>query len=502
MADETPTGLSTHRPLPSVGIPLLKDDLERTRRQRVMVAGIAVAACAVLGLVGFLAGGSGHDDEEPEAETGEGTVPIDLGYVPPVDAGPVIPDAGPPPEPIEVAHETDGRVRTVHLFGTARGFGSALTAAGLSNADAEALVTALDGVLDFRRCRPDDELVVERAADGTLERFEYRATITQIYEATRDEMGVLHGRQVEVPIEIERVARGGTVASSLGGALDGVGLGRTLVGVFIDAFEGRMNFDTDTRAGDAFRVVIDSESVGGTFLRWGTVHAIEYHSARRGLLRAFWFVPREGDDGEFFDETGRAMHGGWLRTPLRFDHISSPFDPHRMHPVLHRTMPHNGIDFAAGSGTPVWAAADGEITFAGERGANGNLIAIRHDGGWETFYAHLLRFASGIRAGVHVDQRDPIGFVGSTGRSTGPHLHFGLKRSGRWVDPATQLNGPGRPLAGAMMPRFRGVMSDLVEELEAIPVVAPASAGAAPAGEPVPATDAPSEVMGDEEEMD
>lgn len=487
--------MSTHRPLPSVGIPLLKDDLERSRRQRLVVGGLAVVGCAIVGLVGWLAVPMG-DDPEPEEEVGAGTVPIDLGYVPPVDA-PVFPDAGPPPEPIEVAREEDGRVRTVHLFGTARGFGSALTASGISGEDADALVTALDGVLDFRRCRPDDELVVERASDGTLLRFEYRASITQIYEATRDELGVLHGRPVEVPIDIERVARGGTVASSLGGALDGVGLGRTLVGVFIDAFEGRMNFDTDTRSGDSFRVVIDSESVGGTFLRWGTVHAIEYHSARRGLLRAFWFVPREGDDGEFYDETGRAMHGGWLRTPLRFDHISSPFDPRRMHPVLHRTMPHNGIDFAAGSGTPVWAAADGEITFAGERGANGNLIAIRHEGGWETFYAHLLRFATGIRAGVHVDQRDPIGFVGSTGRSTGPHLHFGLKRGGRWVDPATQLNGPGRPLPAALLPRFRGVMTDYVEELEAIAVSGPA---AEPTPEPEPVVE---EVLDEgDDEMD
>jgi hypothetical protein len=171
-----------------------------------------------------------------------------------------------------------------------------------------------------------------------------------------------------------------------------------------------------------------------------------------------------------------------------------------MHPVLRRLMPHNGIDFAAGTGTPVWAAADGEVTFVGERGPNGNLVSIRHEGGWETAYAHLSRFASGLRAGARVEQRDVIGYVGSTGRSTGPHLHFGLRRAGRWVDPASQLNGPGRPLPGGLMPRFRGVMSELGAALDAIavelPTGGPALAGDG-AAEPAPEV-TPDEPMGEE----
>jgi murein DD-endopeptidase MepM/ murein hydrolase activator NlpD len=491
MADDTPPGTPTHRPLPQVGIPLLRDDVERTRQQRNLLLGLGAAGVAVVLAITWLTAG---DDAEVSAPVEGGPVPIEVGYTPPLDA-PVTPDAGPPPAPVEVTHDEGGRVRTTHLFGTARGFGAALTAAGLSGAEAEAVVAALDGVLDFRRCQPDDELVVERAGDGTLDRFEYRASLTQVYEASRDEMGALHGREVEVPVQRERLARGGTVASSLGTALERAGLGRSLVGTFVDTFEGRMNFDTDTRSGDAFRVLIDSESIDGTFLRWGTVHAIEYRSARRGTLRAFWFARGGEDEGEFHDETGRAMHGGWLRTPLRFDHISSPFNPRRMHPVLRRLMPHNGIDFAAGTGTPVWAAADGEVTFVGERGPNGNLVSIRHEGGWETAYAHLSRFASGLRAGAHVEQRDVIGYVGSTGRSTGPHLHFGLRRGGRWVDPASQLNGPGRPLPASLMTRFRSVMSELGAELDAIAVELPATAPAA--AEPAP-EEPPDEPMGEE----
>src|SRR5690606_30707078 len=150
--------------------------------------------------------------------------------------------------------------------------------------------------------------------------------------------------------------------------------------------------------------------------------------------------------------------------------ISSPFDPRRMHPVLRRIHPHNGVDYAAGTGTPVWAAAEGTVTFVGPRGANGNLVSLRHANGYESHYAHLSRFASGLSRGDAVTQRQVIGYVGSTGRSTGPHLHFGLKRNGRFVDPQAELNGPGRMMPAAFLGRYRGLVRQLRTELEAIPV--------------------------------
>jgi murein DD-endopeptidase MepM/ murein hydrolase activator NlpD len=141
-------------------------------------------------------------------------------------------------------------------------------------------------------------------------------------------------------------------------------------------------------------------------------------------------------------------------------------------------MPHEGIDYAAAPGTTVWAAADGTVTFAGFRGPNGNLVALQHSGGFETFYAHLLHIGSGIKPGVHVHQRQPIGQVGTTGRSTGPHLHFALKRHGNFVDPITQLNGPGKLLSEALMPKFKRIVVQLKRELAAIPLApAPAPSG-------------------------
>jgi murein DD-endopeptidase MepM/ murein hydrolase activator NlpD len=376
-------------------------------------------------------------------------------------------------------------VRTVRAFGPAQGFRPALIAAGLSSEEAEAITAALTGVLDFRRCRPEHEFVFERDAEGRLRRFEYRASVTQIYEAVPEGSRWV-GRKVHVPIERTRIARGGVVTTTLGAALEEAGIGRSLVGIFVETFEGRIDFNTETRAGDAFRILVDDERVNGQFLRYGTVWALEYRSRRRGALSAFWFDPRTpGSEGDFYDETGRAIHGGWLRTPLRYDHVSSPFDLRRMHPLLRRILPHTGIDYAAGIGTPVWAAADGEVTFVGPRGANGNLVILRHEGGYETFYAHLSRFASGLACGQRVRQRQIIGYVGSTGRSTGPHLHFALKRNGTFIDPARELNGPGRMLPPGQLGRFRQHLAVLRAELDRVPIPEVPIAEAS-AGEPLP----------------
>lgn len=470
-ADETPPSVPTLRPLPSLGVPLLREEIERDRRRKLMWAAGALGGLTVLGsaaaLVAFL--DMGTDPELPPVE--RATVPAHVGYTPPADAAVPPPDTFVPSVPV-ATEELPAGTRTVHHFGRAAGFRPALVATGITGSDAEAITTALTGILDFRRCRPEHEIVVERDAQGVLQRFEYRASITQLYEARRGPDGVLHGAQIEVPVERNELARGGTVTSSLGDALESVGLGRTLVGTFVEVFEGRMNFNTETRGGDTFRLLVTEERIDGALLRYGTVHALEYRSQRRGVLQAFHYAPREDLD-DFYDEAGRAVHGGWLRTPLRYDHVSSPFDPRRMHPVLRRIVPHNGIDYAAGTGTPVWAAADGEVTFVGERGANGNLVSLSHEDGYESHYAHLSRFASGLARGARVRQRQVIGYVGSTGRSTGPHLHFGLERRGRFLDPARELNGPGRMLPASFQGRFRQEIArlrGLLERVELAPV--------------------------------
>ena len=371
-------------------------------------------------------------------------------------------------------------------FGKALGFRDALIRNGVAGADADAVIAALGAHMDFRRCRPEDTLSIQLRPDGSLLEFEYRASATERYRARRGVAG-FHGETVEVPVTIRRLQLGGHVLHSLGQALDHLGAGQGLVGAFVEAFEHRTSFARDTRTGDRFRILVDERQIDGATPTYGTVHALEYRGVQTGTLRAYWFKPPYGQ-GDFYDEQGRALKGGFLRTPLRYDHISSPYDPRRMHPVLRRIIPHQGVDYAAPTGTPVWAAGDGVVTFAGRKGPNGNLVAIQHPGGLETFYAHLSRIQPGIRPGVRVRQRQRIGAVGSTGRSTGPHLHFGVKRDAQFQNPTKVLNGPGVPLRGATLQAFHTLRRRLQQTLDTIPL-APAPPDAGPAPSLPPATD-------------
>ncbi|MBX3251624.1 MAG: M23 family metallopeptidase [Myxococcales bacterium] len=477
------------RPLPSVDMPLLRGQL-RAERARRMGALVVVGGVAVAGLAWAISSMLFGEDEaaEPLAVDApfedEGEEPLDddellLGDGLEANAQDEVRAAEAPPPPPEVQPTAEGRQRFETTFGRAVGFRPALRAAGLTEDECVALEGALTGVLDFRRCHPSDSIVYERDEEGRLVSFRYQQERTSYVHATRQPDGQWRAERHERPVDVRQVVRGGAVRTSLGDAVESAGLGRTLVGVFVEVFDGKVNFATQARAGDQFRVVVDEERLDGDFLRWGQVRALEYVGQRAGTLRAFWFEERAGR-GDWFDEEGRQIRGSWLRVPLRYDRLSSPFDPRRMHPILRRIVPHNGVDFAASTGTPVWAGADGVVTWAGDKGPNGNLVSIRHEGGFSSHYAHLHRIQRGIAPGVEVTQRQLIGAVGTTGRSTGPHLHFGLERNGRFIDPMEVINGPGRMLAGAAHGRFRRESRELARALRAVEL------GAAPAHSPEP----------------
>lgn len=483
------------RPLPSIDIPLLREErsaLRSRRTLRLALVAITVLGGAAFGAIALISGPS-EQTEAVEESTPEGTIvsgaaPLDDTAARPAEpeerptptAQPATPTAvlgaapadNAPPQPNLPPADSRATSRVQRSFGQAISFKDALEKNGLSRDEANAVIAGLTPVMDFRRSQPDDTLIMERDSSNGLVRFEYRSGLTQRYEAKRGDAGAFEGRQIQVPVRHVRVAKGGTVDGSLGDALEGLKLGRSLTGVFAEVFEGKVSFSTDTRAGDSFRIIFDEDYVEDTFLRYGTIHALEFKGAKAGHLTAFWHSAK-GEDGDFYDATGRALHGGWLRTPLRYDHISSGYGM-RMHPVLKRKKLHNGIDYAASSGTPVRAAASGTITFIGPKGPNGNLIAISHAQGYETFYAHLSRFSPGLKRGSKVEQRQVIAYVGTTGRSTGPHLHFSLKRSGNFVDPATQLNGPGLPMAAKEIPEFKRQVRELSSALERIAIERPA----------------------------
>ena len=200
-----------------------------------------------------------------------------------------------------------------------------------------------------------------------------------------------------------------------------------------DIFSWDIDFTTDLRKGDTFQVVVEELWLGGRFKRYGNILAAEFTNDGN-TYRAFRY---EGPDGRagYYDEEGKSLQRSFLKAPLSYRRISSGFTFSRMHPILKIRRPHLGVDYVAPGGTPVSALGDGSVQFAGDKGANGNLVIIRHPKGFITYYGHLRRIRTGIRPGARVAQGDVIGYVGSTGLSTGPHLDFRMKKGDRFVNP-------------------------------------------------------------------
>ncbi|HWL84284.1 MAG TPA: M23 family metallopeptidase, partial [Polyangiaceae bacterium] len=237
----------------------------------------------------------------------------------------------------------------------------------------------------------------------------------------------------------------------------------------------------EVRPGARLRVIATEERIDGVFTRYTDINAVEYFPANAPTspVRVYHYMGDRRARG-YYDASGkRPYRGGW-RSPLPGARISSRFNPRRKHPVLHIIIPHNGVDFAAPSGTPVYASADGTVIHASDGGPCGNMVQIEHKNGLITAYCHLSRFAAGLHTGQQVEARQLVGYVGQTGRATGPHLHFAVKRNGAFMDPLSLKLDGVRVLPAFARAEFDEDRKRLDTELDgvALPV---ASTEAAPA---------------------
>ncbi len=309
-----------------------------------------------------------------------------------------------------------------------------LSAAGVTEAAQADLVRALRGKFDFRYAQPGQRYRVEVDHRGQVRAFELRAAVDEVYRVRRTEDDRLDAVRVDIPLTREIVQVDGVIETSLWDAFINAGESPALAMDLADAFKFDIDFFHDTRKGDRFRLFVEKFSNDeGQLVRYGRVYAAEYDGALRspvGTKRLFWFKGTKTKG--YYDEKGKAAQRAFLRSPLKFTRVSSPFG-YRRHPILGRRHFHGGVDYAAPTGTPVQAVASGRVTFARRKGPNGNMVRIRHSGGYESLYLHLSRIL--VRKGQRVGQSTMIGRVGSTGRSTGPHLDFRLKKNGRYINP-------------------------------------------------------------------
>jgi murein DD-endopeptidase MepM/ murein hydrolase activator NlpD len=218
------------------------------------------------------------------------------------------------------------------------------------------------------------------------------------------------------------------------------------------------------RAGDTFHVLLEEKYLDGKFVRHGRVLAARF--VNRG--RSFWGFYFDGkvSAGGYFDREGRSLRKAFLKSPLKFTRITSTFTHSRFHPVLQIYRPHLGVDYAAPTGTPVRAVADGRVNYAGWEGGFGNMVKIQHNGTYTSMYGHLSRMASGIRTGASVRQGQLIGSVGSTGLATGPHLDFRLLKGGQFINPLKVNFINAEPVNNSEIAAFRKTVSQRIAEFE------------------------------------
>jgi murein DD-endopeptidase MepM/ murein hydrolase activator NlpD len=314
-----------------------------------------------------------------------------------------------------------------------RTFLGATQAAGVALKEAYRVLTAFEGIKNLDRCRPKDTFsALVDAQSGRLSAFEYAVSEEEVFQAREGADGKLAARKLDLDVKRHRAQGVVVLDGSFEESAQRAGFEPGL-DTFVNKALSGFATTADLKPGDVLGLVVQEVTVLGGFARYAGVEALEYRPLNGEPLRIYY---QELDKSRgYVDSKGRVFGKSRWTRPVPGAGVTSRYNPKRMHPILKRIKPHNGTDFGAPIGTPVVAAAAGKISFVGRAGPNGNMITIAHDGGFQTGYSHLSRFVKGLKVGARVEQKQPIGFVGSTGRSTGPHLHFSAKKNGRFIDP-------------------------------------------------------------------
>ncbi len=382
--------------------------------------------------------------------------------VPQRAAGELLAVAEPPaPEPVVLV-----RTDTIH---SGEPLLAVLQRHGLDHDEANRAITGLS-LLDARRVRAGTEVVAEVHPDSGVRRVTFQLTIDRVVRLVREGAGWTETEE-RLPWAVDTVAVAGVVSSTLTGAIVAAAdefpqrVRTELAYGIADVLEYRVDLSRDLRVGDSITVLVERETAPNGYVRPGRILATRARIAG-GTIDAVRFDDAEGRP-QFYDAEGKSLRASFLRAPLEFRRISSVFGSRR-HPILKTWRQHNGVDYAAATGTPVRAIGDGTVIFAGWKGGYGRTVEIRHRNGMVTRYGHLNSIARGISNGTAVRIASTIGTVGMTGLATGPHLHFETLVNGVHRDPSTALrNVGGEPLPAAHRAAFALRRSALFADLDA-----------------------------------
>jgi len=331
----------------------------------------------------------------------------------------------------------------------------------------DAIAKSPRDVFDVRKIRVGYPYTVIRTLDSVPEThyfiYEQSATEYVVFDI-RDSLRIYKG---EKEVKRKLASTSGTITSSLWNAMVDNESDPNLANELSEIYAWTIDF-FGIQKGDNFKVIFEELYVEGEYIGLGKVIAADFNHIGHNYYSCFFEADSTGD---YFDNEGGSMRRTFLKAPLRYRRISSGFSYSRMHPVLKYRRPHLGVDYAAPTGTPVQSIGDGVVIFAAYTKQGGNTIKVKHNGTYTTAYCHLSGYGKGVKQGAHVSQGQVIGYVGSTGLSTGPHLDFRFYRNGQAIDPLKVKSPPARPVDTSYTDIFRHYCDSLIVELDSIPVI-------------------------------
>lgn len=336
-----------------------------------------------------------------------------------------------------------------------------LGGAGVTADQIDEWVRATNAVYNLNRIYVGQEVsLLVDTQSSTLRHMAIEIDSVHRLVAEREDSRVVARRQ-PLPLDRHVRVRGGTIRTNLYAAGLAAGVPEDIISDIADLFGWELNLSKDLQPGASFRVIYEELLRTDGSLSISTKLLAAEITNRGRTHEVFHFTGSNGKDAGYYTRDGESLGSTFLRYPVAFHRITSGFTSRRFHPVLKRPVPHNGVDFAAPHGTPVKAIADGIVREARWSGGNGRFVRIRHGAIYESGYAHLSRFASGVRAGARVEKGQVIGYVGATGLATGPHLHFAMYRNGTYINPLTTQLPRAKALSGAALTAFRTAVDDL-----------------------------------------
>jgi murein DD-endopeptidase MepM/ murein hydrolase activator NlpD len=349
----------------------------------------------------------------------------------------------------------------------------------VQRAEVYRILKSLDGIRKFDKSRRHDRYAV--AVDrGTkkVKAFEYEVSPSEVYQAREGDGGLLTGSKLDMKVADEEFAGAFYVGKDIAAAFTDAGFEDGIMGALDEALAGHMSTE-GFEEGGTVRAITVEETALGLFSHYKRIVAMEYRPPDPAGKPVRFYAFNGQEAHGYWDERGRQPFAGGWRAPITGAPVTSPFNPKRMHPVLHTVMPHTGTDFGAAMGTPIFAAYRGTIISASPLGPCGNAVQIQHANNIVTGYCHMSRFA-GLKAGDKVGTRQLIGYVGATGRATGPHLHFFAKKDGKFFDATTLHLDGDRAVPSVDRGAFLAAKADLDRRLDAIPLPDPLPDTAAP----------------------